>query len=132
MIEGGCFCGSVRYRVWGAPSHETNCHCSICRRTSAAPFVTWFTVPAADFEFAFGEPTSFRSSHHGIRKFCRGCGTPLTFSSSRSPEEVDITTCSLDHPEQLPPKDHTQTRSKLPWVELGDGLPSFPRARTSR
>jgi hypothetical protein len=24
------------------PFNETNCHCSICRRTTGAPFVAWF------------------------------------------------------------------------------------------
>lgn len=129
MIEGGCFCGFVRYRAGGSPSCETNCHCSICRRTSGAPFVAWFTVPQADFSFAKGAPSSFQSSEHGTRTFCPRCGTPLTFRSANSPAEVDVTTCSLDDPERHPPKDHTRTSSRLSWVELGDQLPSVPEAR---
>lgn len=35
MLKGGCFCGAVRYEAEGEPFHETNCHCSICRRTRA-------------------------------------------------------------------------------------------------
>lgn len=131
MVEGGCFCGFVRYRAGGSPSSETNCHCSICRRTSAAPFVTWFTVPSLDFGFTKGEPSSFRSSTYGTRTFCPRCGTPLTFRFGRLPEEIDVTTCSLDSPESLPPKDHTRTSSRLWWVELGNQLPSYPEARSS-
>jgi hypothetical protein len=129
MIEGGCFCGFVRYRAGDSPSFETNCHCSICRRTSGAPFVAWFTVPASDFGFSAGKPETFQSSDHGTRTFCPRCGTPLTFRSSRSPAEVDVTTCSLDNPDLLPPKDHTRTSSRLSWVRFGDQLPSFPEAR---
>lgn len=129
-IEGGCFCGFVRYRVDGPVSHETNCHCSICRRTSAAPFVTWFTVRHGDFAVTAGQPASFRSSEHGTRTFCPRCGTPLTFRSAHAPEELDVTTCSLDEPERLPPKDHTRTSAKLSWVELGERLPSFHEARS--
>ena len=33
MLQGGCFCGRIRYEVTGTPFNETNCHCSICRRT---------------------------------------------------------------------------------------------------
>ena len=44
MLKGGCFCGRIRYETAGTPFRETNCHCSICRRTSGAPFVTWFSV----------------------------------------------------------------------------------------
>lgn len=43
-LEGGCLCGAVRYRVTGKPYHVTHCHCSMCRRASGAPLVTWFSV----------------------------------------------------------------------------------------
>lgn len=130
MKEGGCSCGFVRYRADGTPSHETNCHCTICRRTSGAPFVSWFTVPASGFRVTAGEPASFRSSAHGTRTFCPRCGTPLTFQSDQAAGEIDVTTCSLDAPELVPPRDHTWASSKLPWVRLGDRLPSFPEARS--
>jgi len=128
-MEGGCFCGFVRYRAEEPTWHETNCHCSICRRTSGAAFVTWFTVRAEGFGFTRGEPTRFRSSSHGTRTFCPRCGTPLTFRSDDAGDEVDVTTCSLDAPESLPPRDHTRVSSKLAWVALGDGLPAYPEAR---
>ncbi|HYP69354.1 MAG TPA: GFA family protein, partial [Variovorax sp.] len=70
------------------------------------------------------------SSDHGTRSFCPHCGTTLTFQSSRYPQEIDITTCSLDDPEQVPPKDHIYTSTQLQWVQLADGLPSFPGSRS--
>jgi len=130
MIEGRCFCGFIRYAADGAPSNETNCHCSICRRTSGAPFVAWATVPAASFRFLSGTPNSFRSSDHGTRTFCPRCGTPLTFRSAHLPAEIDITICSLDNPELLPPKDHTQVSAKLSWVVVGDTLPMYAESRS--
>jgi hypothetical protein len=50
MLTGGCFCGDIRYAVTGSPFHPTNCHCSICRRTTGAPFVAWFSVRTDDPE----------------------------------------------------------------------------------
>ena len=76
-----------------------------------------------------GEPSSFDSSEHGTRTFCPRGGTPLTFASTRSPTELDITTCSLENPQALPPKDHTRTSAMLAWVKLADELPEFPEAR---
>jgi len=84
----------VRYVVDGAPFHETNCHCSICRRASGAPFVAWFTVASDAFQVVAGEVASFSSSGHGERSFCPRCGTPLTFSSRHFSEEIDITVAS--------------------------------------
>lgn len=131
MAEGHCFCGFIRYAADGAAYNETNCHCSICRRLSGAPFVAWFTVPIATFRFLSGEPTTIRSSGHGTRTFCPRCGTPLTFRSDRFPEEVDITTCSLAEAGLLPPKDHTFVRSKVSWVRIADDLPAFPEHRSA-
>jgi hypothetical protein len=131
MYEGGCFCGAVRYQSSGPASLETSCHCKVCRRTSGAPFVAWFTVPTASFRITAGTPESFQSSEHAVRAFCSRCGTPLTFQSLRTPEEIDITTCSLDEPEHVPPKDHTWTQSRLRWVKLADDLPMHEQTRQS-
>ena len=129
MLHGGCFCGAVRFEAGGEPFHETNCHCSICRRTTGAPFVAWFSVPRAQFRFVRGAPSRFKSSAKGTRSFCSQCGTQLTFENEDAPDETDITTSSLDDPERVPPKDHTRASSKLRWVTLGDDLPQYPEAR---
>lgn len=129
MLKGGCFCGAVRFEAGGEPSNETSCHCSICRRVSAAPSVAWVTVPSAEYRIVSGAPARFPSSDHGTRTFCPSCGTPLTFSSRHTPDEVDVTICSLDHPDDVAPKDSTFVSSKLSWVELDDRLPAFAGSR---
>ena len=128
-MKGGCYCGRVRYEAAGAPFNETNCHCSICRRTTGAPFVAWFSVARDRFRFASGQPTLFRSTPKGTRSFCPSCGTQLTFQHDDSPQEIDVTTCSLDDPQAAPPKDHTRTSSKLPWIRLADRLTEYPERR---
>lgn len=130
MLKGGCFCGCIRYEAGGNPFHQTNCHCSICRRTAGAPFVTWFSVRRSEFRFVQGTPTRFRSTPKGMRSFCPGCGTQLTFEHDDASNEIDITTCSLDDPERVPPGDHTRLSSKLGWINLADCLPAFREART--
>jgi hypothetical protein len=128
MLKGGCFCGALRYEAGGTPYYRTNCHCSICRRTTGAAFVSWFTVPRADFRWVHGEPVHFRSTPEAVRSFCGRCGTQLTFERDML-DELDITTCSLDDPESLPPQDHTYASSRLAWIKLADGLPAHPEAR---
>jgi hypothetical protein len=131
MLQGGCFCGRVRYEVTGIPFDETNCHCSICRRTTGAPFVAWFSVRSSEFRLASGTPSRFRSSVKAIRSFCGHCGTQLTFQSDDCSDAIDITTCSLNHPETVSPRDHTYTSRKLPWIHLSDGLAEYSQARPS-
>jgi hypothetical protein len=128
-MQGGCLCGSVRYEARGVASSATTCHCSICRRSTGAASVAWFTVSRGEFSFVTGEPATFRSSEHATRSFCSRCGTQLTFQSSRFEREIDVTIASLDEPEAVRPRDHTFVRSKLDWEPLCDGLPAFFEAR---
>jgi len=38
MIEGGCLCGGVRFRVKGKLGPAAYCHCQQCRRASGSAF----------------------------------------------------------------------------------------------
>jgi hypothetical protein len=129
MLHGGCLCGAVRFEAGGTPFHRTFCHCETCRRSTGAPVVAWFSVPRAQFRFTQGSPGRFRSSAQGTRSFCTQCGSQLTFESDALPQEIDVTTCTLDDPAQLPPQDHTWTRSRLDWMHLADGLAEHAQAR---
>ena len=128
-MEGGCFCGAVRYRIEGTPSRVTNCHCIHCRRTSGAPFLTWAEAKASAFKFTKGIPNSFESRPHVTRKFCANCGTQLTFQNAEDDDLVDITVGSLDTPASVTPEDHVWCDRMLPWIKLQDGLPHYGLAR---
>jgi hypothetical protein len=91
--------------------------------------VAWFSVPKAEFRVLSGHPATFNSTEQGTRSFCPQCGAQLTFEHTAFPEELDVTTTSLDEPEKLPPKDHTYTGTRLSWLHLDDALPQFREAR---
>ena len=93
--------------------------------------MAWFSVARSALRFVGGTPAQFRSSAKAVRGFCPRCGTQLTFTHDGAPDLVDLTTCSLDDPTLLPPRDHTYTCSRLPWVRLADGLPEFHEVRTA-
>ena len=105
MLTGGCFCGQLRYEIRGTPFNCTICHCVDCRRVAGSPAVAWFSVRPADIAFLSGAPHRFASSKGVTRGFCRQCGTPLTYQRDDLPDELDITTATLDQPEQVPPLD---------------------------
>jgi hypothetical protein len=128
-IQGGCCCGLLRYEADAPFFDQTVCHCSMCRRTTGAPFVAWFSVARKAFRLVAGTPTRFDSSSHGTRSFCPACGTQITFEDSASPEAIDITTCSLDDPDAIPPRDQTQAATRLRFIPLSPDLPSFPTKR---
>lgn len=123
VLEGGCQCGAVRYRVSGAPLMTALCHCSMCRRANAAPAVGWFMVGETQLAFDSGEPAGYESSPGCRRGFCARCGTPISFRADYLPGLVDLTIGSLDAPERVPPALHYWESRRLPWLQLADGLP---------
>jgi hypothetical protein len=125
-LEGGCLCGSVRYRISAAPSHADYCHCRMCQRANGAPVVAWLTVARAAFAWARGEPAVYRSSAEAERLFCRACGTQLAFRALAEPAHLDVTLASLDDPEAARPIHHIWTSSRIGWFDTADDLPRYP------
>ena len=121
--EGRCLCGAVRYRVRGDPLWAVQCHCESCRRATSAAFATYAGFPRERFEILTGEPAIYRSSPGVVRRFCRQCGSPITYEGERWPTETHIFVCSLDDTTALLPTAHVHTDEQLPWVHLGDDLP---------
>jgi hypothetical protein len=128
-LTGGCLCGAIRYVANGTPYHVSHCHCSMCRRASGAPFVSWFSLRSKELTWAQGAPKWYRSSKKAQRAFCADCGTALTYQRFDRPDELDITICSLDEPERLTPEDHVWASSKLAWIG-SDGLPEYQSERS--
>ncbi|MFP6816334.1 MAG: GFA family protein [Pseudomonadales bacterium] len=116
MIEGGCFCGEVRYQLEDGDYRAGHCHCTMCRRTSGAAFVTWLVAPISGFKYTGAEPTLLQSSEHGNRYFCGKCGTPVVCINDTHPDDVDITVGSLDDPEAVNPGFEFYTDTRLSWV----------------
>lgn len=126
MLTGQCHCGAIQYQVADALSHKTVCHCTMCRGTTGAPCVAWFTVARADFRLLQGAPVHYRASAHATRSFCSACGTQLLFVDDATPDELDVTTCSLHEAARIAPAYHTYMDSAMPWMRPADDLPRYP------
>jgi hypothetical protein len=88
---------------------------------SGAQAVAWITVPVSAFAVIQGEPVQYRTDTQATRTFCGACGTPLTYQNDRRPDEIDITTGSLDDPETFPPNQDVFPEERLSWVPLIGG-----------
>ena len=130
VVEGGCACGAIRYRVEGRPSNSMVCHCQTCRRVSASPVVAWVTFERAGFAILKGQPLEYASSPPVRRTFCATCGTPLTYQHHDHAASIDITTCSLDDPSVFPPTHHSWLSHDIAWLRFADGLPTYQEWRT--
>ena len=129
--EGGCLCGSVRYRgIVDDPRTIGHCHCAMCRKTTGATLVSWIHAPAKDFAFTRGEPERFRSSHIAERTFCGTCGCQFSFQfigdSNDERENLWLTLGSTDRPEDFHAAHQIFSDDRLPWLHLAGGPKPWP------
>ncbi|MFH1570774.1 MAG: GFA family protein [Gemmatimonadota bacterium] len=117
-VEGGCYCGAIRYRAAGPPKYQVICYCANCRRAAGAQSVAWVTVALGDFAFVAGAPVRYRTDTGAWRTFCGTCGTSLTYQNDRRPDEIDITTGSLDAAADHAPTLHAYAEERLGWEPL--------------
>ena len=130
MLSGGCLCGVVRYRIDAEPlGAPTLCHCRSCQRACGAHAVAWLTVPASSLQYLKSPPASVVSSAGVKRGFCPCCGSPLTYWNESRAAEIDVTLCSLDDPNAVPPADQIWTEDAVEWERDVPGLPRWERLR---
>ena len=123
LLEGGCLCGAVRYRIDSPPLWTGYCHCTSCRRSTGAP-VTMFVGASTDsVTFTAGERAHFASSPGVQRGFCAQCGTPLTYEGERFAGEIHFYVSTFDEPQALRPRFHVYYEERLEWLEISDSLP---------
>lgn len=124
-MEGGCFCGAVRYRLTSTPYDTGWCHCRICQKTSGAPALVFTTLPFAGFVVEQGAEAigSIATTEFGRRGFCTACGTLLTIHVDFQPDEIDVSAASLDAPGQVAPGFHIFYADHIAWAEASDTLP---------
>lgn len=76
---GGCLCGDVRFTM--RPKSETfgACHCGMCRRWSAGPYIEVDCAPGGLVIEDDARLAAYRSSEWAERLFCKTCGSSLFF-----------------------------------------------------
>jgi hypothetical protein len=76
--SGGCLCGAVRFTAAPRDHDLGACHCSMCRKWSAGPFLALECGGTVKVEDATNLGV-YRSSEWAERCFCRQCGTVLFY-----------------------------------------------------
>ena len=126
--EGGCSCGTVRYRLSSEPLFVHCCHCLNCQRQTGSAFVINLLIEADRVEVVSGDPQPVDAPRDdgSVQRIyrCPSCQVAV-FSEYGRPEVRFVRGGTLDEPSAVEPNVHIFTRSKLPWVRLPDSAPSF-------
>jgi len=128
MLEGGCLCGGVRFRIHGKLGPAGFCHCKQCQRASGSAFAANAPVRTRYLELSSGSDLlkEYESSPGKFRAFCGRCGSPIYSRRDSEPELRRIRLGSLDSDPERRPLGHVWVRSKAPWYSIGDSLPQYP------
>ncbi len=128
-IEGGCFCGRIRYRLKACPMFVHCCHCSDCQRQMGSAFVINGIVEAENVDLLQGAPVMITLSTNSGRPHdvyrCADCQSALWSDYGRRKWLSFVRLATLDRPSAFPPDVHIYIRSKLDWVPLPAGARAF-------
>jgi hypothetical protein len=126
MVEGGCYCGAVQYRIEGPLGPASACHCSRCRKVFSGASSVYAAIPdGSKFSWVSGEDklTEFIVAEKWKAAFCRICGSTLCGMSANKVVGVTLGTVDGDPGVQI--EKHTFVGSKAPWDHIGGSAPQF-------
>ena len=129
-LEGGCYCGQVRYVAEGEPMMKAQCHCRECQYITGGAPNMFFLMPTDSFSYTAGAPKQFTRNdleRAVTRDFCAECGTHLVTRPTVVPAVV-LKVGTLDDPSLFgTPQMAIYTIDKQAFHQIPEGLPSFER-----
>ena len=128
-LEGGCYCGAVRYVAEGEPMMKGQCHCRECQYISGGAPNMFMVMGLDGFKYTKGAPNQFARSDLATpvtREFCPECGTHVTTRPRRPVVVIKVGT--LDDPKLYgSPQMAIYTCDKQAFHQIPEGLPSFEK-----
>lgn len=129
-IEGGCYCGALRYRVTAPPVLRAQCHCRACQHIAGGGPNHFLLIPPGGFAWVAGTPARFARpdlEHAVTREFCATCGTHI---AARRPglAEIVLKAGTLDDPDRDygGPAMAIFCAEKARFHLIPEGIPAFP------
>jgi hypothetical protein len=129
-LEGGCYCGEVRYVAEGEPMMKAQCHCRECQYISGGAPNLFVLMPIDGIRYTKGSPRQFTRSdleRAVTREFCAECGTHLMTRPPGLPAVV-LKVGTLDDPTLFGgPQMAIYTIDRQPFHQIPEGMPAFER-----
>ena len=130
-LEGGCYCGGLRYKVEGEPIFKGQCHCRECQYIAGGSVNMVLAMPTAGFSYTKGGPRGFTRSdidNPVTREFCPDCGTHILAKSPALPVAVMLKVGTLDDPSVFgQPQAAIFAIDKQAFHQIPEGIPAYER-----
>ena len=130
-VEGGCYCGAVRFKSEGEPLFKGQCHCRECQYIAGGSPNMLMAVPEAGFTYTGKQPKQFQRTDIDdavTREFCSECGTHILAKSAKMPGTLMLKVGTLDDPAGYGmPNMAIFTVDQQSFHTIPDGVASFER-----
>jgi hypothetical protein len=128
-LDGGCTCGTVRYRLTRKPMYVHCCHCRWCQRETGTAFALNAMIEADRVVLLSGVPEAVDTPSNSGKgqkiSRCPSCRIALWSNYAGAGDAIHfVRVGTLDEPDRLPPDIHIFTESKQPWVTLSPDIPA--------
>ena len=133
--QGSCLCGAIKYEVDKIEPHMAHCHCTMCRKFHGAAFASFGEAKPENFRWTQGEDklVEYLGSNNSIRRFCKTCGSSMTFQPSfDNGGLIEFTLGTLDSDISESPDAHIYLGNKANWFNTEDELPKYKEGRNSK
>ncbi len=130
-LEGGCYCGNLRYKTTGDPMFKGQCHCRECQYIAGGSVNMVMAVPEAGFTYTKGAPKAFSRTdleNPVTREFCPDCGTHILAKAPALPGAMMLKVGTLDDPSAFgDPQVAIFLVDKQSFHQVPEGVAAFER-----
>lgn len=130
-LDGGCYCGALRFASTGDPAFQAQCHCRECQYFSGGHPNVVMILPESTFTYTKGKPKSFRRKdleNPVSREFCADCGTQILARGAGLPGMVILKVGTLDDPGLFAgPQMAIHLADKQKFHHVPEGIATFER-----
>ena len=130
VIEGGCYCGELRYISKGEAQASIQCHCRECQYITGGNPNVIMIMPLDHFKFTKGKPQKFKRNDIEkavTRLFCKKCGTAIGTQSPMRPDSIILKVGTFDNPSIFEASIAIFTSDKQKFHHIDKNVKSFEK-----
>ncbi|HTM95817.1 MAG TPA: GFA family protein [Croceibacterium sp.] len=139
VLEGGCLCGAIRYRLTGPSLFVSQCCCKDCQKATGTGHTTIVGIHKDQLAIE-GTPATYTNAGESggsvTRHFCGTCAGRLYTSGDLPGDFIMVQAGSLDDPGAIAPQSVIYLKDAVSWDHFDPALPKYqtmqPRTNHTR
>ena len=132
ILDGGCLCGALRYKLTGPSLFVSQCCCKDCQKATGTGHTTIVGIHNSQLAIE-GTPATYTNAGDTggdvTRHFCGTCGGRLYTSGDLPGEVIMVQAGSLDDPSVITPESIIYRKDAAVWDRFDPDLPSHDGMR---